>query len=229
VSPFGPPRLANCSIPDLRQLMKDPVIFGYRCLAQALVFTLALQAVGWSADTQTLPTALSIVDVQGEGATGRIRQRTSVSPAIRVVDENRNPIRGAAVVFTLPTEGATGVFGNGEKTLTVVTDERGSAAAPALRFNDVPGNVQVHINVSYKGLTARSSITQKSEAPAGYKPDAHHGGSGKLIAVLLLVAAGGAGGAVFATRKGGSSSTSTPAGPPAIGITPGTGTIAPPR
>lgn len=176
-----------------------------------------------------VPASLNIVDIRGDGATGRVRERASQSPAVRVTDDKQAPVAGAVVVFTLPTEGATGVFGNGAKSLAVVTDSNGSAVAQGLRFNDIPGKVPVHINVSYKGLTARVDITELSEAPAGYKPPSHHGGSGKMIAIVAVLAAGGAAGAVLATRKSSSSTpTSTPTAPVGIGITAGTGAIAPP-
>lgn len=179
-------------------------------------------------DAQTLPTSLQIITVKGEGVAGRVQQRAMQEPVVRVVDENDKPIAGAAVVFTLPTEGATGAFGNSSKTLTLVTDASGVASAQGLRFNQIPGKVPVHVNASYKGLTARNIITQFSEAPAGYKPG---GGHGKVIAILGIIAAAGAGGAYYAIsqNKPSPSTPPPPAGPPPIGITPGTGTIAPPR
>jgi hypothetical protein len=133
------------------------------------------------------------------------------------------------VVFTLPTEGATGEFGNGSKTLTVLTDSEGVAVAQGLRFNQIPGKVPVHVNVSYKGLTARTNITQIVVAPPGYKPGGG-GGSGKVIAIVAALAAAGAGGAFYALRSSGkTTSTTAPTAPAAIGITPGTGTLAPPH
>ncbi len=208
--------------------MNSHWIFGPRAAAQALAFTLALQMAGSPAAGQSLPTSLKIVVVQGEGIAGRVRQRAAQNPAVRIVDENEKPISGAAVVFTLPTEGATGVFAGGAKTFTIVTDAEGVAVAQGLRFNQIPGKVPVHVNASYKGLMARASITQIVEAPDGYKPGGG-GGSGKIIAILAILGAGGAGGAFYAMHKSGSTPSAVPAGPPAIGITPGAGTLSPPR
>jgi len=64
---------------------------------------------------QSLPTELNLVVIEGEGATNNVRQRVARDPLVRVEDENHKPVAGAAVVFTLPTEGATGEFGNGAK------------------------------------------------------------------------------------------------------------------
>lgn len=176
---------------------------------------------------QVLPTELNIVVLQGEGAVNAAGQRAEHAPTVRVDDENHKPVEGVAVVFTLPTEGATGEFGNGSKTLATVTDKQGLAEAHGLRFNRLPGKVPIQVNVSYRGLTARTTITEMSALPPGVKADAGHHGHGALIAILLIVGAAGAGGgAYFATHKSSSpTSTIVTTGPAAIGITPGTGTI----
>jgi hypothetical protein len=88
---------------------------------------------------QTMPTELNIVVLEGEGATNNVRQRVARDPVVRVEDENHKPIAGAAVVFTLPTEGATGEFANGAKSLTIMTDSQGRATAQSLRLNPVAG------------------------------------------------------------------------------------------
>jgi len=204
--------------------------FGFRKPAKALALALSLQLTGVMASGQSLPTALTIVTLDGEGATGPVRQRPGKVPSIRVVDEKEKPVSGASVVFTLPTEGATGVFADGGKTLITMTDAQGMASAQGMRFNQIPGKVPVNVNVSYKGLTARTSIVQISVAPAGYKPGG--GGHSGLIAVLVVLAGGAAGGAVYALRsKNGSSSPTAPAvvPPTPIGITAGSGTLTPPH
>ena len=177
---------------------------------------------------QTLPTQLNIVVVEGEGAINNARQRVTREPIIRIEDENHKPVAGAAVVFTLPTEGATGEFGNGSKNLTIMTDKQGLATAHGLKLNGLPGKVPIQVNASYRGLTARTTISQTSVLPPGAKASAGGGGHGTLIAVLVVVAAAAAGGgAYFATRKSGSTTppATIPSGPTPIGITPGTGTI----
>ncbi len=183
---------------------------------------------------QNPPTELNIVVVEGEGASNQVRQRVSREPVIRVEDENHQPITGAAVVFTLPTEGATGEFGNGSKSLTVTTDSQGRATAQGLRANQIPGKLPIHVNVSYRGLSARTNITQFNEGPApppGAK--ASSGGNGKMKAILAAVGVAAASGAALAiTRSNGSGSSSGAVNTPsvtAIGITPGTGSIAGPH
>lgn len=205
--------------------------YGAKLLSLVLTYILIFGFVGSPVQAQSLPTELHIVVLQGEGATTDIRQRASSDPLIRVDDEKQNPVSGAVAVFTLPTEGATGAFPNGSKTLTVTTDTHGQAAAIGLRMNSIPGKVPIFVSVSYRGLSARTVMTQFSVAPPGAKVGGG-GGHGKLIAILAIIGAGAAGGAVAATHKSGSSPTTMttiPSGPTPIGITAGTGSIAPPH
>jgi hypothetical protein len=205
--------------------------YGAKLRSLVLTYFLIFRFAGSPVQAQNLPTELHIVVLQGEGATTDIRQRASSDPIIRVDDEKQNPVSGAAAVFTLPTEGATGEFANGSKTLTVTTDNRGRAAAIGLKMNSIPGKVPIFVSVSYRGLSARTVMTQFSVAPPGAKVGGSSGGHGKLIAIIAILGAGAAGGVVAATHKSGSSPSSVtgPAGPTPIGITAGAGSIAPPH
>ncbi len=178
---------------------------------------------------QTVPTELNIIVVQGEGAINKVRQASTTEPAVRIEDQNHAPIAGATVTFTLPTEGATGHFGNGGKMLIVTTDAQGKATAAGLKVNEYPGKLVVHIDVTFRGLSARTNITQFDEGPpVPEKASKGSGGHGKLIAVLAIVGAAAAGGGAYAaTHKGGAGSTPStiPTGPSPIGITAGTPTI----
>jgi len=206
--------------------------YGAKLLSLVLTYILIFCFAAYPVQAQNLPTELHIVVLQGEGATSDIRQRASSEPIIRVDDEKQNPVSGAVAVFTLPTEGAAGEFANGSKTLTVTTDSHGQASAVGLRMNSIPGKVPIFVSVSYRGLSARTVMTQFSVAPPGAKVGGSSGGHGKLIAILVIVGAGAAGGVVAATHKSGSPPTSVttpPAGPTPIGITTGTGSIAPPH
>jgi hypothetical protein len=170
------------------------------------------------------PTEIALVVVAGEGAVNNVGQRSTRDPSVRVEDENKKAVAGAAVVFTLPTDGASGVFGNGEKTLIVTTDKEGHAIASNLKVNQIPGKLQIHVSASFRGRTARTNITQFSMSVPGKRA----GGSGKTLFIVLAIAgAAAAGGVVAATGKGSSSSPTGPSTPPVtpIGITPGTGTI----
>ena len=214
--------------------MKLSLKYGMESLAIGLSFLTVFQFAVPPVYAQTLPVELNIVVVQGEGTINSVRQRAGKEPVIQVEDENHKPIAGAAVVFTLPTEGATGSFGNGGKTLTIMTDPQGRATAQGLKVNEYPGKLVVHISVSYRGLSARTNITQFDEGPPVTKKASSGGHTGRIVAILAIVGAAAGAGAYLALRKNGSSSTSSTIGGgtstvTAIGLTPGTGTITGPH
>ena len=198
-----------------------------RPLCRALLFVAAFYGGVRGLNSQTQPRELNLVVIEGEGQNLKIGERAAKPPLVRVEDENHKPIAGAVVIFTLPTEGATGDFG-GSKTLTVVTDSQGEATGKGLKVYTLPGKLPIYVNASYRGLTAKATITASITAPPGAKTASGSGGhhNGKIIAIVAIVGAAAAGGAIAATHGGGGAS--TPPGPPAptpIGITPGTGTI----
>ena len=168
---------------------------------------------------------LNLVVLEGEGATNNIRQRTAREPIVQVQDENHKPVAGAIVVFTLPSNGAGGVFANGAKTLSMVSDNNGQAVARGFQPNGLKGKYQIRVNASHNGQTASVSINQVNAALTASGATAHAGISGKLIAVIAVVGAAAAGGAIYATRGG----NNTPAVVPGATIAAGTATVGPPR
>ncbi len=171
---------------------------------------------------------LNLVVVEGEGAINNIRQRSAREPIVQVEDENHKPIAGAAVVFTLPGQGAGGTFANGARMLSVVTDNQGRAVARGLRPNNIQGQYQIRVNASFNGQTATTTITQTNAlaaAGAAGAAGAAAGISAKLIAIVAVAGAAVAGGVVAATRTGGGGGTTAPS----TTVTPGTGTVGPPR
>jgi hypothetical protein len=177
------------------------------------------------APAQALPAQLNIVNVKGDGAVNDARQHADTTPTVRIEDEHQKPVVDAVVVFTLPTEGATGEFAKHSKTLTVMTDSEGLAMAKGLHLNQVPGKVPIHINASYRGLTARGGMTQSNVVRDGAK--AGHGG--KIAVILLLLGAAAGGGAYAALRKTAPSTTPSTPVSTALGVTPGTGTVGAPH
>src|SRR5690242_14220817 len=125
-----------------------------RFLAVGLSCLLVIQMTSARALAQSDTGKLSLVIVEGEGAINNVRQRTAREPIVQVEDENHKPISGAAVVFLLPNQGASGVFANGSRTLTVMSDAQGRATARGFRPNAVKGQLQMRVTASYQGKTA---------------------------------------------------------------------------
>lgn len=169
---------------------------------------------------------LKVVIVEGQGAINNIRSRTGREMIVRVEDENQQPVAGASVVFTLPSQGPSGTFVNNEKTLVLTTDNLGTAVARGLTPNRVEGKMEIRITASHQGKTASATITQFNMAVQNQKSG---GGNGKWIAILVAAGAAGAAGAVLGTRGNSSGPTPTPTPPPAISISPGSGSVGPPQ
>jgi hypothetical protein len=153
-----------------------------------LAFLLAVPDAVRSARAETpAPATLNIVIVEGDGAINNVKQRTAREPVVQVEDENRRPIAGAAVLFTLPDGGPSGMFANGAKTLRVVTDANGRAVAKGLRLNNVSGQFQIKVEASYQGANASATITQTNAAlTAGATAGST---TGQILSVVLAVGA----------------------------------------
>jgi hypothetical protein len=162
--------------------------------------------------------------LEGAGGINNIRARTGQVLTVRVEDDEKHVVPGAIVVFLLPSQGPSGSFSKGDKTLTVTTDAQGKAAAVGLKPNSLPGQVDIRVNASYQGRVARATITQFNMAVPSAK-----GGSGKIVIILAIVGAAAAGGAIASMHKGGSNSSVASVAAAPIGITPGPGTIGPPQ
>ena len=173
---------------------------------------------------EAIPAQLNIVVVEGEGALNNIRQRVVRETIVKVEDENHKPIAGVALTFTLPNQGASGVFANGSRTFTVLSDPNGQAIA---RFtpNKVTGQLEMRVNASHQGRTASTKITQSNALVGAVAGTAV---SLKLIAILAAVGAGAIAGGVYAATRDNGSNSATPATGP-IAVTPGSPVVGPPR
>jgi hypothetical protein len=162
------------------------------------------------------PKQLTISILEGEGAINNIRQRTAREAIVQVQDENHKPVAGVAVTFFLADHGASGVFSNGSRSMTLLTDSNGQAAMRGMVPNKMAGKMEIRVSARLGNLNADAVITQTNAAGA-----AGAGGaaiSGKVIALIVVVAVGAVIGGVLATR-GGSSTPATPTSPTTTVVT----------
>lgn len=189
----------------------------------------------FSSGSQEQPgSPIKIIVVEGDGAINNIRLGTAKAPVVRVEDDDGRPLAGVPVTFLLPEAGAGGTFADRGSSLTVITDSRGLVAARGLRPNNVAGPFQIRVTASYRGETARATITQTNAAPA-----ASRRGSRTKLLLLLGLAGGAAAGAAAALSGGGGAASAGPApapspppsAPPPSGtiLTPGSPVWSPPR
>ncbi|HEU0004812.1 MAG TPA: hypothetical protein VFS12_02370, partial [Terriglobia bacterium] len=192
----------------------------FRIFVTALAILIAVETVPRFSQAQEKPggAQLRIVILEGEGAINNIRQRTAREPIVQVEDENRKPVAGAMVLFTLPDSGPGAVFPNGSRSLITYTDPKGQAKANGLKPNSIAGAYQITVNVTSQGLKASTVIGQTNVLAA----TAVAGGiSAKLIAILAIAGGAAAAGAIAAT-SGGGNSPATPAPVPTATVTAGT-------
>lgn len=190
-----------------------------------LVILVLLNLFRESAWAQQAVSGLSITIVEGEGAINNIRQRVNREPIVQVEDENHKPIAGAAVVFLLPGQGASGTFLDGSRMFMTVTDNQGRATARGIRPNNQSGPMQIRVTASFQGLTASSVITQTNAAGAATAASSTGLSAGAKWAIILAIAGGAAAGGVFAATHGSSSSPGSSSTPGTIVITPGTPSV----
>ena len=198
-----------------------------RILVSSLAILIAVETVPRFSQAQEASgsSALKIVILEGEGAINNIRQRTAREPIVQVEDENRKPVAGAMVLFTLPDNGPGAVFPNGSKSLITYTDPKGQAKAKGLKPNSIAGAYQITVNATSQGLKASAVIGQTNLLTAA----AVAGGlSAKLLAIIAIAGGAAAAGAIAAT-SGGSNSPAAPALVPTATVTAGTPTVGGPN
>src|ERR1700730_5530189 len=160
-----------------------------RILAAGLSCLLILQMGTTSLSAQADSGKLNLVIVEGEGASNNVRPRTAREPIVQVEDENHKPVAGAAVVFLLPDHGASGVFANGSRTLTVISDSQGRAVAHGFHPNNVQGNLQMRVTASSQGRVASVTISQ-TNAVAGAAAGAAAAGISAKVLIIFVVGGG---------------------------------------
>lgn len=200
------------------------------CLASLLLLSMppaaAAQTPPDGADQSARPGLLLVV-LAGEGAANNLGQIANRIPAVRVEDDNHNPVDGAVVVFSLPADGPSGEFRDGSRTLIVTTNAQGTAEASGLRANLTPGRVVIHAHASFRGLRATVNITQFNVAVPGVSAGSR---AGKRPLLWIALAGGAAAAAGVAVGLGGrSGGSTTPVGPPPVSISLGSGQVGPPR
>lgn len=103
---------------------------------------------------------LRVLILNGQDEIHNVNRKLQTEPVVEVQNEKREPVQGAAVVFTLPSQGAGGTFENGTNTLTETTDRQGRATARGIRLNKQLGPISIRVTASSQGHTANATINQ---------------------------------------------------------------------
>jgi len=163
---------------------------------------------------------LRIRIVEAAGPVHIAGSRSGRPLVVEVVDQNGQPVEGAAVSFRLPGAGPGGVFENGLPTDVVITKSDGVAAAPGIRWSKVPGSFEIQVLAAKGDLRGSASSPRRLVSSATDAPAPVVGAKSNRRLILIIAAA--AGGATVAglgyARKSASSAPATQSSAPSIGV-----------
>jgi hypothetical protein len=113
-----------------------------------------------SSTVTVTPAAPAVVAVlAGAGQTTKVDTTFAGLLEALVTDAFGNAVSGVTVTFTAPASGPSGTFAGGGTTVTVVTDAKGVAVAPAFTADDLTGPYTVTADVSGLGSEADFGLT----------------------------------------------------------------------
>jgi hypothetical protein len=153
---------------------------------------------------------LTVKVLEGDGAFNDIKHKVGHPLGVEVRDENNRVVIGAEVTFAAPTVGASGTFGNGQQSITAITDQDGVARSGSFSPNLMEGRFSIRITARQQDREGALLISQ-SNTSAGVEVGQSH----KKLWIILAIAAGGGVGAALA-MKGSSSSSSSSAPTPTV-------------
>jgi hypothetical protein len=164
------------------------------------------------------PAALRVTLIEGDGAVYPAGSRATRGVTVKVTDETGQPVEGATVSFSLPSDGPGGVFASGGRTEVATTRSDGGAGVWGMQWNRTPGPFGILIT-AVKG-PARGGVTCSQSLVVAAAADHHqsHAGPGghKWLWITLAVVGGAAGAGVAAA--GGGKTSATASGSTAIQI-----------
>ena len=93
---------------------------------------------------------------------------------VAVTDAQGVPVSSAAVLFRLPSEGATGVFSDGSRVTVLYTDNDGRATVKGINWAATPGTAAIRVTVSkgtaHAGLLVDQIVSPSKSSAASVNP-----------------------------------------------------------
>jgi hypothetical protein len=182
-------------------------------LALLVMIIPAFRASAQTAQTQEEQQTLAIEVFRGEGAIHDVRSPQTSDVVIRVADPKGTPLQGVAVVFQLPSSGPGGVFADGGRFATVLTNEEGIAEAKGLMSNKELGEFEITVTASFRDFKTESLRIKQSNSDSLAPPKpatAKKRGSSSRTIAIVAVAGGALAGIALGLAGGGSSSSGGP-------------------
>ena len=158
-----------------------------------------------------------LVVIRGDNAQNNIKKGRATKAVVEVRDRNNKPIGGVILTFTMPRQGAGGVFTGGSQVTSVTTDPLGQASV-TYQPNAASGQFNIQVTGNHQGQTLSTTISQANIAAGAV--------SATTIGIIVgVVAAAGVGLGVGLTRGNGTATAASRG----IRITPGSPVVDPPR
>ena len=167
--------------------------------------------LGWTLVAGAQPAALKVTLIEGDGAVYPAGSRATRGVTVKVTDDTGQPVEGATVSFSLPSDGPGGVFSSGARTEVASSRSDGGAGVWGMQWNRTPGPFGILIT-AVKGA-ARGGITCSQSLAVAAAPDhrqSRTGPGGHKWLWITLAVVGGAAGAGVAAAGGGKTSASAP-------------------
>ena len=163
-------------------------------LPLVLAATQAAQKGTREAPADAEPAILVVRLVQGPGTVQRPGSRITTSLVVEVADGAGKLVPGAVVSLRLHSTGPSGKFSSGLTTDIVFTGQDGRASASILRWNKIPGAVELRL-AAVKGRARAETSEHFVLSPDGDSPVVgtsyyQHSVRRKRILVLAVSAAG---------------------------------------
>jgi hypothetical protein len=106
--------------------------------------------------------------VEGAGAEYKTGSLSDKSVVVAVTDQAGSPAPGAAVLFRLPGEGATGAFTDGTRATIVYSDMQGLATVRNVQWGSTPGPIVLRITATKGSAHAGILVPAMLTASGGH-------------------------------------------------------------
>ena len=179
---------------------------------------------GQAAPNPSLPTvqSLKVIPLAGNRELNDMQRKVMAPLVVQVLDQNDQPVVGAAVVFRFPLEGPSATFPGQRNAYTFRTNADGQAAATGWMANGRTGTFHVQVTAS-RGNEQGSVSIAMTNVNRIVNAGKRHGKSWWSSPWAKVIVIGGAAGAVAAivllthhSNSSGPTITATP-GAPGIG------------
>ncbi len=128
--------------------------------SQHLLLALLWPLTFLEASTSPCFAAIRLEVLRGEGSNNNAARGSAISPMVRVLDADGQPMGDVLVVFTAPFKGPSVLFAGFEADANTYTNQAGVALAPRIRPITGNGPLTIRVTASHAGQFANVTLNQ---------------------------------------------------------------------